>query len=997
MLVRAELWPIICENRQMSLADKCFKCIRMDFAAMTTSTPRNIGKWGMHPLYQNRYHSWVELEGAIASLSVTTEKGDAFEQFSYFYFLYYKDLYNIEEVWCDKIRGREIPSSIRNQYKLEKTDFGVDGVSRLAKGELEAWQAKFHSDRSSAPYAELSTFWAEAEHADSRRIIANCTKLPQQSGKKKGHQQTLLDRLLELNEDFFEALYAFANTDKEPSERKAYTPRPYQAKIVQALVNGLETNDRGKLLAACGIGKTLIALWTTEHEKLQTNKVLVLAPSIALVGQTLREWILHRTKPFAYLCVCSDQSIEDDLKLNDDDFDISVSDLDFSVTTNADDVKRWMSDPTNGRQYIFATYHSIDVIVQAMQGLPNYKFDIIIFDEAHRTVGSAGQRFSIALNNDKVPAKKRLFMTATERLINPAIQTRAQSAGQEVFSMEDVNKYGPVLYNYNFGKAIQEGVIADYQIMLVEVSDEWEQQLTKVNNLLAIGAQEGEETYTLTADELLKASFLIKALDEDEISKVVSFHGRRERAIRFSKCLQMLSRQIFAEPPFIDYVLGTQNSAERVERISHFEQAATGVLGNVQVLSEGVDIPLIDSVYFVDPKTSLIELVQAIGRALRKPFGSDGKIAKIIVPVRIPPDVKNLDDVDWDEALLTFHNVIQAMRDQDQKLAEEINEVNYEVSRGRVAKAAGFGGKIRVAVPAMKLPTTINFQDFMDKITLRVAIANANPDGALTGYSFLGKGERQRTYKPDFDILGDYNPDKYLSQLVEPTLARFLDLNAVMERSSLAIGHNNVSHTQKLGLIKEITKNNFRLTTLGRELKEGKRPFLEIFKNQMLLYKLENGLRPYWLLLKILSEVKTLNYIEFLYGPYIVQKLGDEFDIDGVLQRIYDLRAHYPNVLEVTNLGNREKIREELNAFSPVKFSDKEVWSDRTTIGNKFRYCRNSLEAFDCITLATSSAAYKTLICLTPGRHNDLVDMLDKSDPIQAPVKDYYGDWYWNA
>jgi len=153
---------------------------------------RGIGKWGLHPIFQDRYQSWVELEQAIALIEDTTEKGDAFEQFSYFYFLYHKDLYKIEEVWCDKVRGREIPNEIRSRYKLKKKDIGVDGASRLLSGELEAWQAKFHSDRSSATLTELSTFWAEAERASSRRIIANCARLPPDAEKRLNHTQTLV-------------------------------------------------------------------------------------------------------------------------------------------------------------------------------------------------------------------------------------------------------------------------------------------------------------------------------------------------------------------------------------------------------------------------------------------------------------------------------------------------------------------------------------------------------------------------------------------------------------------------------------------------------------------------------------------------------------------------------------------------------------------------------------------------------------------------------------
>lgn len=964
--------------------------------------PRGIGKWGFHPLYRDRYHNWVELEQTIALIEDTTEKGNAFEQFSYFYFLYHKDLYKIEEVWCDKVRNREIPAGVRAQYRLERKDFGVDGASRLVGGSLEAWQAKFHSDRSSAPYSELSTFWAEAEYADSRRIIANCTKLPEQAAKKMGHEQTLLDRFLELGDDFFESLYIFANTEKEEVDRKIYRPRPHQEKIIQEVVAGLETHDRGKLLAACGVGKTLSALWIAEHDRLGADRVLVLAPSIALVGQTLREWTMHRNpaKPFSYLCVCSDKSIEDGLDpYEETNADIDVDELDFSVTTTVEDVKKWLAATSAGRQYIFATYHSTEVIEQALREINGYQFDIIFFDEAHRTVGRPDQRFAVALSDERIPSRKRLFMTATERLVNPRVKTLAQQSGQEVFSMEDASKYGPTLYEYNFGKAIEEGVIADYEILLAEVSGRSEQNLIQVNRLLQIEAQEdGQDPYTLTADELLKAGFLLKALDYGQVSKVITFHSRQERAIKFIKCLKILIERLPSvadKSPFIDYVLGDQNSAERIERISCFEQASVGILGNVQVLSEGVDIPLIDSVYFVDPKTSLIELVQAIGRALRKPYGTDGKIAKIIVPILVPENAQSLDEVNWDDTLQTFHNVIQAMRDQDQRLAEEINNINlYAATRGRNGTKAGFGGKIKISMPAMKLAQAINLEDFMDKITLRIATANANPEGAKSAFSHLGKGERQSTYTPAFGLLGDYNPDQYQSQLVDPTLARFLAPDHEASRSGLKVNHNNVSHTERLGLIRKTEGDKFRLTALGREFKAGRLSFAEVFENQMLLYSTQQGLYPYRMLLHILLAVETLNYIEFLYGPYIIQKAEGRFDVGDVIERVLAIRNAFPNI-QLTNLDNRDKVREQLNTISPINFSEEDVWSDRTTPGNKFRYCKNSLATFDFIV--GGNTTYRTPLSLNPDKRPDVLRILKISDPNQAPAVEFYGEWYWNV
>ena len=959
-----------------------------------------INRWGLHSLFQSKYRNWQELEQAIGRLQSNKEKGDAFEQLAYFYFCYHKDWYGIREVWCDKVRGRSIPTEIRRQYKLEKKDYGVDGANLLVSGEIEAWQGKFRLDRSHASYTELATFWTEAEHADSRRIIANSTSLPFQAAKKQGHKETLIDKFLELEEPFFDALQAFATEQTEQIHRKRHTPRPHQQQMINDVVAGLSENSRGKLIAACGVGKTLAALWITEHKDLAISRVLVLAPSIALVGQTLKEWTMHRSRPFSYLAVCSDQTIAANLSSDDDFADVDPTSLGVSVTTTPEEVGEWLRATKDSPQYIFSTYHSIDVIKAAVQDSPNFEFDIIIFDEAHRTVGRGDQRFGVALKNENVPAKKRLFMTATQRLVHPRIVSLAEQAGQEVFSMSDESTYGPTLHEYNFGMAIRDGVIADYEIVLAEVTGQAEQDLTQLNRYVQLEAIEQGETPTeLTADQLFKAGFLLKAIRGGNVVKVVTFHSKRSRAVTFNRVLNHLIpgleplRQI---SPYTSYVLGTHTAAERAERIANFEQADVGILSNVQVLAEGVDIPLIDSVYFVDPKSSLIDLVQAIGRALRKPMdGKNDKVASIIVPILVPSGAKRLDDINWDETLQTFHNVIQAMRDQDQRLEEQIDEINlFAISGGKQGIRIGSGGnRIRIAAPGIRLLERISLEEFLNKITVRIATANANPEGAKLGYSHLGKGERKSEYKPIFGILGDYNPEPYRESLVEPTLARFPTLDSKVSRKLLKVNNNNVSHTKRLGLIKDTDDKQVELTTLGKDFLLGRRSFNDIFKNQMLLYSTDDGLYPYRVLLSMLLELEELNHIEFLYGPYIIQHRNEgEFDIVGAARRIHRIRDTYPNI-DLINRGNRDEIRQQFNAISPVDIPDHDVWGDRSTPKNKFRYAKNALALFDSIE--ESDGSYATPIRLKSGRQEEVRKLLEDSNPVRAPVQDYYGEWFW--
>jgi hypothetical protein len=440
--------------------------------------------------------------------------------------------------------------------------------------------------------------------------------------------------------------------------------------------------------------------------------------------------------------------------------------------------------------------------------------------------------------------------------------------------------------------------------------------------------------------------------------------------------------------------LGDQPAGERRARITAFEEAPIGVLSNVQVLSEGVDIPLIDSVYFVDPKTSVIEIVQATGRALRKPFGQDeSKVARIIVPVVVPEDAQTLDDVDWDDTLQTFHYVIQAMRAQDHRLEEEIDQINlYETTGRQRGRRVGSSGKIRVMAPALELRQKIDLESFLDRITLRIATANANADGTKWGFSHLGRGERRSEYTPLFGLLGDYNPDVYERQLVRPTLALFSNIDSEVSRSALKINHNNIAHTKRLGLIEDRQKTVLGLTPLGRDLWSGVRSFRDVFVNQMMLYSTEHDLYPYRLLVQLLITLDKLSHIEFLYGPYTIQSTNGQPDIKGAIGRIAYIRDNFPQV-ELTSVRNRDEVRQELNSISPVEVSDVDLWGDRSTPKNKFRYAKNALALFDFIEASDNS--YKTPMRIRGEMKETAKRVLEQSAPSRAPMSDFYGEWYW--
>jgi predicted helicase len=253
-------------------------------------------------LREKVYENWAQIE---ARLSNVADNGDAFEHFVFFYFLFHKDFYQINDLYSDKIRGKEIPQALKEKYKLSNRDDGVDGLIIYSNGLSAGYQAKFRSKRASPSSNELNNFWSEAEYCDFRLVITNASRLPSDVKKRRSQLTVLVERFDSLPPEFFKQLHDWAiGSNRRPQATKA-KPRDYQKDILDAVTEGFAKVDRGKVVAACGIGKTLIALWVSEAVKAKT--VLFLAPSLALVRQTLDQWVKHSNKPFAYICVCSPQ------------------------------------------------------------------------------------------------------------------------------------------------------------------------------------------------------------------------------------------------------------------------------------------------------------------------------------------------------------------------------------------------------------------------------------------------------------------------------------------------------------------------------------------------------------------------------------------------------------------------------------------------------------------------------------------------------------------
>lgn len=887
---------------------------------------------------KTKYCSWSALEKEIEKIKDTTEKGDAFEQVCYFYFLFHKSLYQISEVYSPKIAGREIPKEIEETLKLSHKDDGVDGVFVTTDGKYTAYQAKFRSNRKCPSSNELNHFWAEAEYADNRLVIANCPALPKDTEKRKRGCTVLVDRLDALGEDFFCYLYSVANGADGKIRAKKLTPMKFQEPIISSAVKGFETVDRGKIIAACATGKTLLSLWISE--KMNTETVLFFAPNLSLIRQSIERWSLNANEKFQYLAVCSDNTVS---SKQEDALFTHLLDLDVPVTTDSAPIAKFLTGVT-GKKVIFSTYQSVACLIEALKSLPGFRFDLAVYDEAHRTAGRVEDGlFNLALSDNNIPVSKRLFMTATEKLIKPWIKDRLEQEEMTVFSMDDENIYGPTFYQFTFGEAIKQKIISDYKIVIAGITDSEIKSLVDSNRYIAVNSQDGRSSSTISADTLFKAILLGKAVKETGMKKVVSFHSSIAAAKEFMNVYGLFDRKLMNDQFGIDkqravflHINGSQRTSERNQAFRRFENGDFGLLSNVRCLTEGVDMPFIDGIMFADAKGSMIDIVQAVGRALRKPHNVEDKTAYIVIPVRLHSDGTYVED-----DFVPLHFVIQALRDQDNTLAEWIDAINLGVVRG----TSGHALRHKTSKVKLLMPKFVNKEKFANDITIKIATVNAKATGQVGLGSTLGKKQRGSDYKRIFKSIGDYNKEKYKESLVDPTIARFDDKDAEKVRADILVNNNNISHGERLGIIRKIGANRFVLTSIGKKYFDGEISFDRLFLNQMLLYTLDEGkekLFPYRFMLEFLLSCKTMNYIEFLYSVYSAQAGDLKTELQRAASMIEYLRKTYPNIM-ITSPSNQDAVRDDLNQKHGMGFSVRDVWTDRTTAGNQYRFMLNHL------------------------------------------------------
>ena len=655
--------------------------------------------------------TWDRLEKRIADLPSEMERGNAFEEFCHAFFL-------LDPVFQFKLvyRHTEIPHSIRERLGYPGIqDLGIDGVGITDDDRLFAWQAKFRSDRKLTPsLRELSTFFTVSDKADWRITIANANKLPSSIDDRVRQSRILADRFDALDADFFERLTTYLKTSRvAPPAKKE--PHITQREAIAAAVSYYETNKRGQLILPCGAGKTLGSIWISE--KLGAKKILIMLPSLSLLSQTLREWAINSSVPFRYLCICSDTTVD----LGNDAPIENISDMDVPVTTGTEEIQKFLNDTTSKTSIIFSTYQSSKVLSDAVHK-SGATFDLGIFDEAHRTAGAKVGAWGIALDDANIPISKRIFMTATPKIYAPHITKKAEEDEVLICSMDNADLYGHPFYEIGFAEAVKREHITDYKVIVICVTD------AEVKALIEKGGKvitDGDDQWDAKA--LAKRIALVKGIRAYDLKKAFTFHGRVESAKAFTdinkpygidKIFKLLEPETQKSVGFF-HVNGTMSSGTRSNILKEFESVDIGIISNARCLTEGVNIPAVNMVAFIDPKRSLVDIVQATGRAMRKADWKES--GYIFIPVFLEEDA-DPEEIIKNSDFATVWEVLQAMLDQDQRLQGIVSQMRILQGKGEDGSQAWKDAMTEYAekIEFYDLPTKIDQNRFIDRLNTKI-------------------------------------------------------------------------------------------------------------------------------------------------------------------------------------------------------------------------------------------------------------------------------------
>ncbi len=588
-------------------------------------------------------------------------------------------------------------------------DIGIDLVAEEADGGLCAIQCKFFADDRPVPKQAIDSFMSASEPARfTSRLIVNTGGPIQRNAlivlQESAKPCKVLDRGQLAAWDVDWLSFVDNPADLQFAEQDRHRPYPYQRQAIDSVIAGFRKQDRGKLVLPCGTGKTEVALWIAEEMVGVDGRVLYLVPSIALMAQTMRTWAEQKGVPHRYVGICSDT------RTGTTDEDVSLLELDFPVTTRLDRITQALSQERRGvMTVVFCTYQSLALVEQA-QAEGALAFDLAICDEAHRTTGveklddshnSVVSPFLLVHDADRIRAAKRLYATATPRLYTEGAKSKAARLERDIFSMDDPSVYGPEFFHMPFAQAVEEGWLSDYRVVLLAMRSE-----AVADQMVELLAQ--PQSSGLNLDDAVRLLGCWDALADPEgrlasDNRTGDMHNPMQRAIAFTSRIKQsklvakhwnnvvdtVRKQSETEGATddllqcqIEHVDGTTNSLDRTRKLqwlSESEEGVCRVLSNARCLTEGVDVPALDAVLFLSTRRSQVDVVQAVGRVMRRAPGK--QFGYIILPVVISPGQDPEQALNSDSPFQALWDVVRALRSHDERFDAQVNSLDLNRRR----------------------------------------------------------------------------------------------------------------------------------------------------------------------------------------------------------------------------------------------------------------------------------------------------------------------------
>ena len=631
------------------------------------------------------------------------EKGTYFEELSVCYLrneATYRDLYS--DVWTygqwAELQG------------LDRRDTGIDLVARTqGTGEIHAIQCKLYAKDYRLQKGDIDSFFtASGKKPFVHRIIISTTNHWSEHAEDALRDQQPPVSKIDLNDlESSQIDWSKYRLKAVPALKPKKTLRPHQQTALHGALSGFQTADRGKLIMACGTGKTFTSLKIAEAQAGAGKRVLFLVPSLSLLSQTLTEWTQESAIPLHSFAVCSDSDVGKKRKKEDDSVQTFTHELRYPATTEPARLAAEMAKRHDAEHMsvVFSTYHSIEVISKAQKDHGLADFDLIVCDEAHRTTGATfgdddESNFVKVHDGAFIRSAKRLYMTATPRIYGDSAKASAEKDSVALCSMDDEALYGQELYVISFSEAVRRGLLVDYKVIVLAVEEKHVSR--RLQTLLA------DENNQIKVDDASKIIGCWKALAKQGMEADLNGdHEPMKRAVAFCQVIEVskgakthkvsseniagifqavveayqateddeAASQLACQAEHVD---GSMNATKKEERLAWLKadipDNTCRILSNVRCLSEGVDVPALDAVLFLTPRNSQVDVVQSVGRVMRNAPGK--KLGYVILPVVIPMGVEPHEALADNKTYAVVWQVLQALRSHDDKFDAMVNKLD---------------------------------------------------------------------------------------------------------------------------------------------------------------------------------------------------------------------------------------------------------------------------------------------------------------------------------